>query len=101
MNTKKATEVKDLILFMERTKLKSKGIYPKEVDEVINLLKCGEKLKVENIELEKYEKMWNKSKKDLSRASVLNWEVSLKQIILEINKLEQKYFPDTKEEVIK
>ena len=41
----------------------------------------------------KYEVMWNKSKKDLSRASVENWKVSLKQIILEIKKLEQKYFP--------
>ena len=51
--------------------------------EVVSLLERGEK----------YEKMWEKSKKDLLRASVKNWKVSLKQIILEIKKLEQKYFP--------
>ncbi len=43
MNTKEAIEIKDLILFMERTKLKSEGVYPKEIDEVIDLLKRSEK----------------------------------------------------------
>ncbi len=42
---KEAIEVKDLILFMERTKLKSEGVYPKEIDEVIDLLKRGEQYK--------------------------------------------------------
>jgi len=42
---------------------------------------------------EKYEIMWEKSKKDLLRASARNWKVSLESVISEIKKLEQEYFP--------
>ena len=55
----------------------------KRYDEIINLLKRGEK----------YEEMWEECKKDISRASVENWEVYTERFILEMKKLEQKYFP--------
>ena len=41
---------------------------------------------------EKYERMWEECKKDISRASVENWKVSAERFVLEMKKLEQKYF---------
>ena len=58
-----------------------------------------EELEKENTELKKYKQMWEESKKDIARASVENWKVSAKRFLLEMGKLEQKYFP--KEENLK
>lgn len=47
MNTKEA-KVKELILFMEHSKLRYDDLYPAEIDEIISLLQQGEK----------YRQMW-------------------------------------------
>jgi len=41
----------------------------------------------------KYWQMWEECKKDIARASIENWKVSAERFVLEMNKLEQKYFP--------
>ena len=81
MNTKEAIEFIDNIpslgLIFDPKPLK------KRKKQLIDLLKRGEK----------YEEMWEECKKDISRASVENWEVYTERFILEMKKLEQKYFP--------
>jgi len=76
-------EVKHLIIFMERQKLKFEGVYPDEIDEVISLLQQGER----------YQQIVGELKEFYGNGIVENeggFGVQLKNLI-EI--LEGKYFP--------
>lgn len=90
MNTKEAIEfMKSFIEVITSIDIrngdkKSIEIYNDKINRIIDLLKRGEK----------YEEMWEECKKDISRASVENWEVYTERFILEMKKLEQKYFPE-------
>jgi len=82
MNTKEAIEVCKCILNWPNLTIGTTEENIGGLREVISLLERSEK----------YEIMWKKSKKDLLRASVNNWKVSLESVISEIKKLEQEYF---------
>ena len=89
INTKKAIE----FLKVYRTYVCLAG----NIDDIISLLKQDEanskELKIVKEELKKVWQMWGECKKDIARASVLNWKVSAERFLLEMRKLEQKYFP--------
>ena len=55
----------------------------KEFDEIVYLLQRGEA----------FEKMWERIKRDLLNASVNNWGITAGEVITEIKKAEQRYFP--------
>lgn len=69
----------------------------KKMDEVVELLKRGEKFEEKFLEIfnenKKVWQMWEECKKDIARASIENWKVSAERFVLEMKKLEQKYFP--------
>lgn len=68
-----------------------------KMDEVIELLKRGEKFEEKFLEIfnenKKVWQMWEECKKDIARASIENWKVSAERFVLEMKNLEQKYFP--------
>jgi len=64
------------------------------LDMVLYYMKRGEQATIENIELKKYKAMWNMNMKEAFQNSKEGETIHPTRILLDLKRLEQKYFPE-------
>ena len=70
---------------IEKVKNLNGILYEETISDIISVLKRGEKLKVENVELKKYKAIWEE---------FVDYDSKGGEIIIDLEALERKHFPE-------